>query len=616
MKLRYFQILAAIILLICLNSCVYQTPGITRDQSKPEKIKPEKRLFLEAEQLFQNQSYRQAMAVYKEYMLKFPDGESAPDALIREGYIYQSLKDYTTARSIYEHILNKYQTSNRIADAMVEILMTYYHQGAYKDLIMRADDFIKHKDSHARISTIYLILGNTYTADKSPANAFYFFAKSFETAEDLEKEIVLSRIKKSVQSLAIEEIQSLMERVTSESAREYLLFQLGSENIKNGLYEDGVRVLNQFIDMYPEHEYKQEAERLISEAEERIYMSGKKETHSIGCLLPLTGSYKLYGNQALKGIELALDKSEIKDLINIIIKDTGSDPELARIAVEELVNENVSAIIGPIITSESAALAAQKAGIPIITLTQKDGITETGDYVFRHFLTPRLQVKAITDYAVNKLGLYNFAVLFPDEKYGTTFMNLFWEELSALGGTIVASESYNTRQTDFKGPIRRILRQGFDAIFIPDSAKKAGLIIPQLTFYGARKVPLFGTNLWHSEDLIHRARKFVQGAVFPDVYFSKSNSYEIKSFIDNYFNSYREEPGFIEALGYDTALMLLNILGKYNVRSAVDVKNELLQLRNFQCITGLTGFDDSGEAHKKLFLLKVEGSRFVELPFD
>ena len=614
MKSKYLKILTAFIVLFCLSACIHRNTEITSEETKLKNIKPEKRLFLKAERLFQKKSYRKAMAVYKQYMSKFPNGESAPDALIREGYIYQFFKDYTTARNIYEHILNKYQTSNRAADAMVEILMTYYHEGAYKKLISIADDFIKHENSNARISSIYLILGNTYIAGKSPANAVYCFAKSFEIAENPEKEIILLKIKKHIKSLSIEEIQSLMERVTNETTREYLLFQLGFENIKNGLYEDGAKVLSQFKDLYPGHEYEQEAEKLIREAEDRIYMSGEKQKHSIGCLLPLSGSYKIYGNKTLNGIELALDESEIKDMINIIVKDTKSDPERARIAVEELADENVSAIIGPIITSESAALAAQKAGIPIITLTQKDGITEIGDYVFRHFLTPKLQVKAITSYAVNKLGLYNFAILFPDEKYGTTFMNLFWEEISALGGNIVASEPYNTNQTDFKGPIRRISRQGFDAIFIPDSAKKAGLIIPQLTFYGIRKVPLFGTNLWHSKELIRRARKFVQGAVIPDIFFPKSNSYEIKSFMENYLNSYGEEPGFIEALGYDTARILLKILNQYGVHHASDVKDELLKLHNFQCITGVTGFNENGEAQKKLFMLKVQGNHFVDLP--
>lgn len=609
MKYKYVKLIAALVLLLFSGACSRQTQDV-----RPVNIKPDKLLFLKAEKLFHNKSYRKALAVYRDYMSKYPNGESAPDALIRQGYVYQFLKDFTTARDVYEHILNKYQFSNRVADAMVEILMTYYHEQAYKDIIIKANEFIKHKDSDTRISTIYYILGNTYSATSSPADALYFFAKSYELADDPGKEKILSRIKEGVKFLSIEEIQSLMERVTSETAREYLLFRLGLENMKQGLYEDGVRVLTQFKDMYPGHEYEQEAQTLLIEAENRLLLTDDKGKHSIGCLLPLSGSYKKYGTKALRGIELALGKSDKRDMLNIIIKDSGSNPQQAVAAVEELAKENVSAIIGPIITSEPAAQAAQLAGIPIITLTQKQGITEIGDYVFRHFLTPRLQVRAVASYAVNKMGLNNFAVLFPDEKYGTTFMNLFQEELTALGGNVVAFESYKTRQTDFKRAIRNIMRQGFDAIFIPDSARKAGLIIPQLAFYGVKKVPLFGTNLWHSKKLIQMARRFVQGAIMPDVFFSESSSYEINSFIEEYSNNYGQKPGFIEALGYDTARIVIRILDQYGVRYASDVKNELINLKNFQGITGLTGFDETGEAHKNLFMLQVRGSKFVELP--
>ena len=91
--------------------------------------------------------------------------------------------------------------------------------------------------------------------------------------------------------------------------------------------------------------------------------------------------------------------------------------------------------------------------VVIALLTQKDNIVDTGDFVFRNFLTPRMQVKAIIAYAVEELGLKRFAILYPDERYGITFMNLFWDEVIAYGGSVVGAESYRLVQTDFIDPI-------------------------------------------------------------------------------------------------------------------------------------------------------------------
>src|SRR3989338_2628008 len=88
----------------------------------------------------------------------------------------------------------------------------------------------------------------------------------------------------------------------------------------------------------------------------------------IGVILPLSGKYAAFGEQALKGILLAAGIFETKRQDNIqaanveiIIKDTRDDPIASAKAVEELtLNENVVGIIGPLLTITSTD-AAEKA---------------------------------------------------------------------------------------------------------------------------------------------------------------------------------------------------------------------------------------------------------------
>ena len=91
--------------------------------------------------------------------------------------------------------------------------------------------------------------------------------------------------------------------------------------------------------------------------------------------------------------------------------------------------------VGPLSSAvaQSAADAAQAASVPLIALSQKDGLTQTGTWIFQAFLTPRQQVRALVRQAVS-MGIKRFAILYPDSSYGRAFSQNFQEEVAAAGG--------------------------------------------------------------------------------------------------------------------------------------------------------------------------------------
>jgi branched-chain amino acid transport system substrate-binding protein len=444
------------------------------------------------------------------------------------------------------------------------------------------------------------------------------------------------------------------------------MFQLGLNYTMEEKYDDALMAFEKFIEQYPDHENAALAEDLIRQIKESALFN----RYTIGCLLPLSGPYQTVGSRALKGLELALERFSVQSSgpqMNIVVKDSRGDPDQTRLAMQELIDEKVAAIIGPIVTAEVAAAEAQANAIPIITLTQKDNITSIGDYVFRNFITPSMQVKALTDFTTKTLGLNRFAILYPDETYGITFMNLFWDRLLEDGGKIVGVEAYNPQHTDFADPIKKLvglyydvpedlkevdplsgeedqnLRDSdsildqdnpngnheqkaedvepeaivdFDAIFIPDSPRVAGLIIPQLAFYDVKDIYLLGTNLWHSDTLIKMATQYVQGAIMPDGFFSGSSAPVVQDFVQIFEETYQEKPGFIEAVAYDSAMMVFGVLNQPDLRFKSELKNALLNMAIYSGITGPTYFDEDGDAQKQLYLLRIKGRKFVELEQD
>lgn len=653
----------------------------------PARVEPGDELFLKAEKMFQAKSYKNALASYNEYLAKFPDQHLAAPALMKIGAIYTALGNNEKARSIYNRLIREYPASPLALDARVERLATYYHEGKYQEVIRQAAAVMKDTKSRIHLFKIYSLLGDTYWALSSPEEAVCLYITAYSKFKDLAKENIVAKLKKILGQLDSKEVTLILTRLEDRRAKGNFLYLLGLSQARDEKYHRAVKNLSELIKMYPEHEMVQPAKSLLEELSKKSIYS----RYTIGCILPLSGPYKIYGQRALKGIELALTRFSSQNTnpsLKIIIKDTGSDPDKAVIAVRELFQEHVAAIIGPLITAESAASEAQDKQIPIITLTQKDKITEIGNYVFRNFLTPEMQTKTIVSYAINKLGVRNFAILYPEENYGTTYMNLFWDEVIDQGGKVVGVESYHLTQTDFADPIKKLVglyykvpenlkhtsvrsaeeallepifdfnaifaspvnRPGelyhdlpedlinltlameeeeitdekddrekepepiidFEAIFIPDAPNKVGLIIPQLAFYDVKDIYLLGTNLWHSDNLIKMARQYVQGAILTEGFFEASSSKSVKEFVNIFQKCFQEKPEFIEAVAYDTATILFRLVSRPDIRFRSEIKDALMNL-SWPGLTGITSFDSNGEVHKKPFLLRIKGDKFIEL---
>src|SRR5574340_122393 len=137
------------------------------------------------------------------------------------------------------------------------------------------------------------------------------------------------------------------------------------------------------------------------------------EGYAIGCILPLSGRNAAYGNGALDAVLLAarvFDASK-ETRIRVLIEDSQSEPAIAAAAVGRLAEAGVTCILGPLGSQEAleAAREAQRLKVPILTLTQREGITGIGDYVFRNFLTAAMQIRTVVQYAQAELGLRRFA---------------------------------------------------------------------------------------------------------------------------------------------------------------------------------------------------------------
>ncbi len=378
------------------------------------------------------------------------------------------------------------------------------------------------------------------------------------------------------------------------------------------------------------------ASRFLAEIEKATFgIAVPSNLPAIGVLLPLKGDYAAFGEDALSGILLAAGIFGPREQrVEVIVKDVSDQSSVSR-AVQELAsNGRVLGIIGPLMSSNALDVArhAQMHKLPVITLSQKEGVTDAGDYVFRNFLTPEDQARALARHAADALGSTRFAVLHPQNSYGVELARRFEMAVKENGGTVVRKASYPQGSTDFTDAItrvfgvqtkerqegRRVIREfeptiEVDALFIPDSHEQAALIAPYLEYFSIRDVRLLGANGWNSPRLVELAGKNVEGAVFVDGFYALSRRSGTEEFVRDYGDVFGKQPGILSAHAFDSARMLLHaVAASVPGYGREDVRDRLSGLREFRGATGATSFNPRREAVKRLFILTVENGRIVE----
>jgi len=410
----------------------------------------------------------------------------------------------------------------------------------------------------------------------------------------------------------------------------------------------------QAVNLAPESEAGKQARDLLAQIE----AARKVDPRTIGVALPLTGKYAPIGQKVLRGIELGLglDGGETSS-IRLAISDTEGNSDKARRCVDQLVKEDsVLAIVGSVLSKTATAVAsrANELGVPSMTLSQKAGVTELGPLVFRNSLTNEMLIRKLVHTAMQEKGWTRFAVIYPNDAYGVEATNLFWDEVRARGGQVVAAQTYAPSETDFRNVVQRLVktyyiedraeeyrvrlrnwsanqsRHGanrnappedllppvvdFDAIFIPDDAKALGQIAAMLSFNNVRGVPLLGTNLWNVPGLAKRAGNFSKSLIFVDSIVADNDAFKATAFAKEYRATYGEYPGLFEVQGYDAALLMRKLLQTGGTKSREGMASALTQVQDFDGALGKVSMLKSRELARPVFALTLQNNEVAPLP--
>ena len=559
----------------------------------------------------------------------FAQPQPDDSVLFREGEILLSKGDTEKALWRFKSVITDFPQSPLFNEAKFRMGICYTRLKRPQDATRILNELLSTFLSSSRMVQIFALLGDNYLELKERLTALHWYGKGLLVPGPPNEEL-----RKKVKSIldasnTEEELKSIESLYRGAYAGGYAKLRLAQ--IAKGQGNDPVakRYLAELEKEYRGMDYMAQARSVFG-----TVSPAQKSKYTVGVILPLTGIHGPFGEKALQGIQSAIKETD-SPLVSLAIRDSKGIPEEAEKAVEELVNvEKVIAIIGPLLSIdvESAAKKAQQLKVPLLTLSQKELPSGKGDFVFQNSLTPSEQVLTLVDFAVKELELQTFAVFYPNSPYGLYFKNLFNQEVTRRGGKVTGSVAYQEGQTDFSQEIKgffkvRVLSKldakkkkedefkpllSVDGIFIPDAHDRVGMILSQMAYFDV-KGTFLGTNSWNGPGLISVGGKAAEGAIFVDTFLVKDPSPSVARFVEEFRKSFQRDPETLEALSYDGAELIKEILQSKSVSSPLQMQEELRQVKSFQGVTGLKGFGEDGKSIRTLSILAVKKGQIQKI---
>jgi branched-chain amino acid transport system substrate-binding protein len=207
----------------------------------------------------------------------------------------------------------------------------------------------------------------------------------------------------------------------------------------------------------------------------------------IGTLLPQTGNLAFLGPPEEGGVALAvkeINEAKMGITVDVTYGDSG-DPDNKAYAttVPNLLSEGVSAIVGAAASGVSKLVIDQITGAGVIEFspanTSPDFTTWDDDNLYWRTAPSDLLQGEVLGNLIAADGASTLGIIAINDAYGTGLQKVTDKTFTEAGGKVVATEFYNTGDTNFTSQISSVMAQKPDAIALI-TFDEALTIIPAL----------------------------------------------------------------------------------------------------------------------------------------
>ncbi|MGI5977121.1 MAG: ABC transporter substrate-binding protein [Candidatus Limivicinus sp.] len=340
----------------------------------------------------------------------------------------------------------------------------------------------------------------------------------------------------------------------------------------------------------------------------------------VGVYEPQTGDNGAGGKQEILGMQYGnyvqptVDINGVEYDVQLEIVDNRTSAENGPSAAAELVNRDVSIVLGSYGSGVSIAGGSvfEDAGVPAIGVTCTNPQVTSGCSVYHRicFLDP-FQGTVLANYAYKELGVkkaYTLAMLGSDYDQGLVYY--FSEAFKKLGGEVV-SEDFPEATANFVSYINNAKSAGAGVIFAPVSTNYAQLIIEAAA---AQSYPgeVLGSDTWDNNMVVESSRdKDIRLKI--TTFYQEGGNPEfdegIKAWINEDSNAFTNNGGndmvsAVTVMGYDAYFVALEAIKAAGSTDPADVLAALPGVV-YEGVSGHIEFDEVGDAKRDQAYIKT-----------
>jgi branched-chain amino acid transport system substrate-binding protein len=338
----------------------------------------------------------------------------------------------------------------------------------------------------------------------------------------------------------------------------------------------------------------------------------------IGEFSSLTGTAATFGTSTDKGAKLVVEEANaaggvLGKQIKLLVEDDQSKPEEAATVVTKLITrDGVKAIVGEVASSRSLAAApiAQSNGVPMVTPSSTNPkVTQVGDYIFRVCFIDEFQGDVIARFVHNSLNMKRVAIL-KDVKneYSVGLAQYFTKSFTAMGGEVVAEQSYSEGDADFKAQLTAIKAAKPEIVFVPGYYNEAALICKQGRELNIT-VPFQGGDGWDSAKLLEIGGAAMEGCFYCNHYSTEDTREVVQNFVKKFHAKYNETPDAIAALSYDATRILLDAMRRAGSTDGPKLRDALAATKDYDGVTGTITINPERNATKSAVILTIKDGK-------
>lgn len=352
----------------------------------------------------------------------------------------------------------------------------------------------------------------------------------------------------------------------------------------------------------------------------------KTKTIKIGINAPMTGDIPKVGEGTkfaaqmwLEDIKAAggLEVGGKKYPVELVIEDNESKAESAvKVNTKMITEDEVLVIVGPQSSKQAipAGEVANNYKTPMISpWSTNPDTTKDRPFVFRGCFLDPFQGPVLANFIKEEFGFTKAAVLYDvasDYPKGLAeFFKEAWEKLNGAG-SVVAFESFTTKDADFSSQLTKIIKSGAEVLFTPQYYNEVALIVQQAHELGWNK-PIVGSDSWGSAETVELCGKDCYGLFFSTHYAAAGAKGATKAFIDRYNKKYGYVPDDVGALTWDalgivqTAIQSMSKITGNIEKDRKSVRDAMAKVKEFNGITGKMTFTEDGDPIKCAVIVKI-----------